>query len=146
MDGTFIGLAAGVQTVVNLAICVENPTGLTTDADVGSKIMSMYYFIQIQPQAAQGNVDFYIHQSPSNSLTMPVPGTTGGNINRKWILHEEKGLPGVFNNGAPPLTFRGVIRIPRGRQRQGEADRIILRTVCSTAHDMCVKCIYKVYD
>ncbi len=134
------------MTTVNLAICVENPTGLVTDADVGSKIMSMYYFIQIQPQAVASNVDLYIHQSPSNSLTMPTPGATGGNINRKWILHEEKGVPGAANNGSPPLTFRGVVRIPKGRQRQGEADRIILRMTSATAYDACVKCIYKVYD
>ncbi len=145
VDSVAIGVAAGVVTTVNTGIVVNDYAGAVTDIPIGAKVSSIYYFVQIQPQAAVGVVDFYFTKRPNN-VVMPVPGVTGGSVNRKFIFHEEKGVPGVFNNGSPPLTFRGVIRIPKGRQRSAEADvhSVILR--CSTAYDSCVKAIYKFYQ
>ncbi len=132
-------------TAVNTAITVNAYAGANTDVPIGAKVTSAYYFVQIQPQAVVGVVDFFFCKRPNNVI-MPVPGATGGSVNRKFIFHEEKGIPGVFNNGSPPLTFRGVIRIPRGRQRFAEGDVFHCNLRCSTAYDACVKCIYKFYQ
>ncbi len=145
MDGTFLGVAAAVVTIVNIAITVNTYAGLVTDVPIGAKVSSIYYFIQVQPQAAAGVVDFFISKRPNN-VVLPVPGATGGDVNRKFIFHEEKGTPGVFNNGSPPSTFRGVVRIPKGRQRFAEGDNVSVRLRCSTAYDACVKAIYKFYQ
>lgn len=146
VDSTNIGVAAGVATDVNLAVTVNDYTGAgVTEVPIGAKVRSIYLFFQIQPQAAQGQVDAFVIDRPQG-VTLPAAGGTGGSSARKFILHEEKGIPGTFNNGAPPLTYRGVIRIPRGRQRMAEGDAIILRLNCSTAYDCCVKAIYKFYQ
>ncbi len=147
IDGTFLGVAAGVITTVSVFDVVNDYTGLSTQVPIGAKVSSIYLFVQIQPEAVGTNVDWYIWKGPGNiSATMPTPGTTGGNVNRRYILHEEKGIPGTLNNGAPPLTFRGVIKIPKGRQRAGEADTMQIRIVGAAVYDACVKIIYKFYQ
>jgi len=148
VDSTNIGVAAGVTTDVVLGDAVNNYAGAVTEIPIGARVSAVYLFLQIQPQAAQGNVDWYFAKVPRGAtfVSMPVPGATGGNPDRKLIYHEEKGIPGTFNNGASPLTFRGVIKIPKMRQRMGEDDRFGVRFRCSTAYDACVKCIYKFYQ
>ncbi len=145
VDGTFLTVAAAVITTVTGAATVNTYTGAVAEVPIGAKVSSMYYFVQIQQQAVNSNVDFYIIKRPTGVVN-PVPGATGGNVARKYILHEEKGIPGASNNGSPPLTFRGVVRIPRGRQRFAEGDfcQLVLRG--AAAYDACVKIIYKFYQ
>ncbi len=148
MDGTFLTVAAGVATTVNLALAVNDYTGTVNHVPIGAKVSSVYLFVQIQQQAVNSNVDWYVFKAPGSiaSAARPVPGSTGGSPFRKYILHEEKGIPGPSNNGSPPLTFRGVIRIPKGRQRFGEDDNMQITLRGSAAYDACVKCIYKFYQ
>lgn len=147
VDDTAIGVASGTQRVVTVAAGTNAYSGGVSEVPIGAKVSHVYIFAQMQPQAAQGDCDWYIWKGPGTlSAAMPTPGVTGGDNNRKYILHEEKGIPGVFNNGSNPLTFRGVIRIPRGRQRFGENDIIELRAVAPTVYDWCAKFIYKFYQ
>lgn len=144
MDSTAIGVAAGVQTNVAHVTVVNAYAGAVGTAPIGARINGIYLFHQLQPQAAQGNVDWYAIKIPGADLaTAPAPGATGGHKNRKWILHEEKGIPGTFNNGASPLTFRDVLVNPPKMRRCGEDDIWQTRSVCSTAYDLCQKSIYK---
>ncbi len=145
VDSTALTVAAGVTTTVNVAVAVNTYAGAVTDVPVGAKVNGIYLFLQIQPQAAQGICDWFAAKaSASITAVLPIPGLTGGDINRSKVLHEEKGIPGVFNNGASPLTFRGFIKLPKGKQRFAESDVFTIRARCSTAYDMCLKCIYKV--
>ncbi len=92
-----------------------------------------------------GNSDWFIAKIPE-AVVLPTPGATGGTVARRFILHEEKGIPGNAADGAYPLTFKGVIKIPRGRQRFAEGDTILL--VSRTAVDvsnLCIKSIYKAF-
>ncbi len=147
VDGVFLTTGAAVVTTVVLAQAVNDFVGSTATLPTGSTIKGVYCFISIQQQAVNSNVDWYIWKGPVQlAAGMPVPGATGGHENRRYILHEEKGLPGPSNNGSPPHIFRGVIRIPRGRQRFGENDQIQLRARGAAAYDLCVKCIYKFYS
>ncbi len=147
LDGVFIGVAAGVTTIVSLATTVNAYTGAAAEVPIGAKVNGIYLFVQIQPQAAQANVDLYVAKwSSGQAGTAPTAGATGGTPQRNKILHEEKGIPGTFNNGAPPLTFRSVIRIPRGMRRFAEGDELKLYLRGATAYDACVKCIYKFYE
>ncbi len=147
VDSTLIGVAAGLGSSVNVATTVNDYTGGVADVPIGCKISSVYLFLQILPATGTANVDWYIWKGPLNiNATMPVPGATGGAIDRKYILHEEKGIPGNAADGAYPLTFKGVIKIPRGRQRFGEGDRIQIKTVGADVHNVCLKCIYKFYQ
>jgi len=143
IDSVNLAVAAGVQTTIVLASVVNTYAGAVGTVEVGSKIKWIYLFVQFISTVGTSNVDFYVIKKPSGPVN-PVPGATGGNITRKYILHEEKGLPGNASDGAYPLTFKGVIKIPRGRQRMAEGD--VLQLVARAAVDisnLCVKCIYK---
>ncbi len=147
LDTTQLGIAAATVTNVTVSTAVNDYTGGVTDVPIGCKIKSIYLFVQIQQDAVNSNVDWYIWQNPGGALaTIPVPGAVGGVATRKYVLHEEKGIPGPVNNGSPPLTFRGVIRIPRGRQRQGEGDTIQMKLRGAAVYNFCVKAIYKFYQ
>lgn len=144
VDSTLLGVAAGVTSFVVVGSAVNDYTGGVGDFPVGSKISSLYLFVQILPTASTANVDFYVAKFPSG-LSLPTPGATGGSPFRKYILHEEKGIPGNAADGAYPLTFKGVIRIPRGRQRMAEGDLIEVVLRGTDIHNACIKCIYKAY-
>ena len=145
IDSTVIGVAAGTVTTTNLVVTVNDYTGTVGQIPIGSTVKGIYLFHQIQPQAAQAQVDWNIGKTPGNQVALPQPGNVGGSNARKWILHEEKGIPGIFNNGASPLTFRGFIKMPRGKgmPRFGEDDRVQLKSSAATVYDMCLKAIYK---
>ncbi len=148
IDGTFLGVAAATVTNVLIGNGVNNYAGAVDEIPIGAKVSSVYLFVQIiSGDSGVANADWYIWKGPlSLNAAMPVPGATGGDANRKYILHEEKGIPGNALDGAYPLTFKGVIKIPRGRQRFGEADRIQIKMRSADVYNACVKCIYKFYQ
>ncbi len=145
IDSVTLGVAGGTTTSVLLATVVNDYVGAVGTVEVGSKISSIYLFVQILPSSTgTANVDFYLIKRPTGP-TDPVPSATGGSLARKYILHEEKGLPGNAADGAYPLTFKGVIRIPKGRQRMAEGDVIRLVGRGVDDYNMCIKAIYKSY-
>ncbi len=145
VDGVFLGVAAATVTTAILAATVNNYIGGVTEVPIGAKVSSVYLFVQILPTAGTANVDWYVAKFPSGAIP-PAPSLTGGNVFRKFILHEEKGIPGNAADGAYPLTFKGVIKIPRGRQRFAEGDSLKLFLRGADIHNACFKCIYKFYQ
>ncbi len=143
VDSVNLGVAAGVQTIIPLATSVNDYTGAVGTVEVGSVIKWVYLFCQILPTAGTANVDFYVMKAPT-AITAPTAGGTGGEVARKFILHEEKGIPGNAADGAYPLTFKGVIKIPKGRQRMAEGDRLFLAVRGADIYNQCSKAIYKV--
>jgi len=144
IDGTLLAVGAATQTITTVGTAVNDYTGVVGTYPIGSKISSIYFFVQVLPTAGTANVDWYFTKHPTG-LTLPVAGATGGTTFRKYILHEEKGIPGNAADGAYPLTFKGVIRIPRGRQMQSEGDLMNLVIRGTDIHNACFKVIYKVY-
>ncbi len=145
LDGTFLGVAAGATTSVALAQVVNSYAGGVIEVPIGAKISSIYLFVQVLPTLGTANVDWFVAKVPTG-VALPIPGATGGSVARKYILHEEKGIPGNAGDGAYPLTFKGVIKIPRGRQRFAEGDFIFLQIRGVDIYNACVKCIYKFYQ
>ncbi len=145
VDSTLLAVGAAVNSNVLVADAVNDYTGIVGQVEVGSVIKSIYLFVQVLPTAGTANVDFYVIKRP-NGITDPVPGAVGGTSARKYVLHEEKGIPGNASDGAYPLTFKGVVRIPKGRQRMAEGDdiRVVIRG--ADIYNACVKCIYKVFQ
>ncbi len=146
VDGTFLGVLAATNTDVVVAATVNDYTGGVADVPIGAKISSVFLFVQmISSDSSVSNMDWYIIRKPSG-VALPTPGAVGGNAARKFVLHEEKGIPGNALDGAYPLTFKGVIKIPRGRQRMGEGDQLLVRLRGASEYNACVKCIYKFYQ
>ncbi len=144
VDSTLLGVAAGVVSTVSLGTAVNDYIGTIGTFPVGASVKSFYLFVQILPSLGTANVDWFVAKAPPG-VVFPTPGNTGGNPARRYILHEEKGIPGNAGDGAYPLTFKGVIKIPRGRQRMGEGDVFFIRLVGVDIHNICIKCIYKAY-
>ncbi len=142
VDSTLLGVSAATVSTVAVATVVNDYVGTAGTVEVGTKISYVYWFVQIIPTATTENVDFYLIKKPTG-VTNPVPGAVGGQVGRKYVLHEEKGIPGNANDGAYPLTFKGVTKIPKGRQRMGEGDLIQIVLRGTGIYNACVKCIYK---
>ncbi len=118
------------------------PTGCT----ISSIYFSVFIYSDESTLALPPLLDWYFVKNPGNNLTLPTPGATGGTDNRRWIMHEEKGLAPDVADGGVPMVFKGVLKIPRGRQRMGQDDRLAL-IVTSANYDafFCIKAIYKFY-
>ena len=145
VDSTSLGVSGGTTSTVTLVNTVNDYTGTVADVKTGSVIKGLYLFVQLVNESSSVNVDWYIAKIPANMSGFPVPGATGGDAQRRWILHEEKGIPGSTTQGQGPLTFRGFIRIPPKLRRMGEDDKIQLLLRSSQIHDFCIKAIYKVF-
>ncbi len=145
VDSTLLGVAAATQSVTAIAATVNDYTGVVGTCPLGAKISSVFLFVQVLPTTTTENVDMAILKSP-NLLAVPTAGAVGGSVMRKYVLHEEKGIPGNAADGAYPMTFKGVIRIPRGRQRMAEGDSIRVLTRGTGIHNACIKAIYKWYS
>ncbi len=146
IDDTLLGVTAATVSATNIATAVDDYTGAAATVPTGATIKGVYLFVQIIPTLGTANVDWYFWKNTGGDLTPAVPGATSGNPNRRHILHEEKGIPGNAGDGAYPLTFKGVIKIPRGRQRMGEGDVLQVRLRGADIYNACVKCIYKFYQ
>ncbi len=147
VDGVFLGVAAAAVTPIDIAVAINTYAGATTTVPIGAKVSSIYLFIQIISTTGTANADWFIAKAnTATTLAMPVPGATGGDLNRRFILHEEKGIPGNASDGAYPLTFKGVIKLPKGRQRFGEGDFLRIFARSADIHNICVKAIYKFYQ
>lgn len=145
VDSTLLAVAAATNTAVVVASVVNDYVGTVGTVEVGTVIKSVYLFVQGLPTAGTANVDFYVIKKPTG-VVLPIAGAVGGNTARKYVLHEEKGIPGNASDGAYPLTFKGVIRIPRGRQRMGEGDTIQVVLRGTDISNWCLKAIYKAYN
>ncbi len=108
--------------------------------------LSLYATLDGAADASVPIVDWYISKNPGNNLTMPEPGATGGNDNRRWILHEGKGLLAFDTIGAPRKLFEGVIKIPQRMSKFSLDDTLDLRILTENHNGFfCVKAIYKFF-
>ncbi len=129
----------------------------TNEVNIGSRISSMFIEIFFITEGGEVSnevplVDWYIIKNGGNSFgatfdasNLPTPGATGSHINKRHILHEEKGLSGGGDASLTgvPMVFKGVIRIPKGSQRIGESDVFRICARSNFATKFCVKVIYK---
>ncbi len=144
VDSTLLGVAAGVNSVVPVLSTVNDYTGVVGTCPLGAKVNGIFLFVQVLPTAGTANVDMAVLKSP-NALIVPVAGAIGGTTMRKYVLHEEKGIPGNAADGAYPMTFKGVVAIPKGRRRMAEGDSIRVLVRGADIYNACVKCIFKWY-
>ncbi len=143
VDGVFLAVAAGVTTTMVLATSVNDYGGAVGDCPQGSSIRSLYLEVSYSEQAiTPTNFDWFLAKNPGSQLTLPVPGSVGGNTNRKWVFHESKGLAPNEEN-ASPSKKAGWIKIPGKYFRMGENDQLVLRARGASQYNLCVKCIYK---
>ncbi len=149
-------MAGGVTTDIDIATAVNAYAGSVGTMPLGSSLLGFYLEISTNNvDNIVGRTDWYLCKRNGNLsvANYPVPGATGGNINRKYIFHEEKGIHNAltFDNGtantAGGQSFRTkqFIAIPKSKRRMGEADVWTIRVGSSENYSFCMKCIYKWY-
>ncbi len=146
------------MTTVPLIITKDDPvTGTPTDVHVGSKVNSI--FIRIETIHNSGEwvtiprVYMIIMKNPANDLAIPYPASIGQSDKRKFVIHQEMLMQTGINadaNSFPRTMFLGVVKIPKGYQRNGIQDRLSAIFALDVAEttatvSVCVQCIYKEY-
>ncbi len=152
-------LAAGASTVLtNVVAAVDaatlaDPNGVQKNSKVNAMYFSLFFISEGGEVANEVPlVDWYIIKNPGNSFgstfdatNLPTPGATGVHVNKRYIIHTEKGLVGGGDASLAgvPMIFKGVIMIPRGMRTMRANDQM---TVCARANfatKFCVQAIYK---
>ncbi len=132
----------------------------TNGVPVGSKSYSFFFsFFAIaeggEVAAEVPLVDWYIIFSPGgvyastfSAALLPTPGATGAHLNKRQIIHTEKGLAGGgdASTAGVPMIFKGVIKIPKRMQRAGEEDELVLCARTNFNTKFCSQAIYKFFN
>ncbi len=156
------GIAAAVtNTIAQTTIdAVDNPViANVAEVQTGSTVSSIFYSVYVISEGGEvANevplVDFYFIKVPGGiwatftGANLPTPGATGSHLNKRHILHTEKGLAGGGDASLAgvPMVWKGVIKIPRGRMRMGENDKMLVCLRCNFASKFCIQAIYKYYQ
>ncbi len=134
---------------------LADPDGVPTGSEVGSFFLSVFIISEGGELASEVPlVDWYVIKSPGGAWgttfdadNLPTPGSTGVHKNKRWILHEEKGLSGGGDASLAgvPMIFKGVIRIPKGMSRIAQDDKFFVCIRTNFASKACAQTIYKHY-
>jgi len=142
---------AATTTDIDLATAVNDYIGTVGTCPLGATILGFYLETSMQVNdTILGRLDWFLCKRDGNRTvtSFPVPGATGGDILRKFIFHESKGI-GQGNSsaviGGQTSRMREFIKIPKKFRRMGEADRWTIRAGASIDYSFCLKCIYKWY-
>ncbi len=145
-----LNIMAGVDTYT-----LADSNGVPTGAKVNGFYLSVYIISEGGEIANEVPLaDWYIihvpgnvYQSTFDTSNLPTPGATGVHVNKRQIIHTEKGLVGGGDASLAgvPMVFKGVIAIPRHMRRVGQADSFKLCLRTNFASKFCVQAIYKHY-
>ncbi len=145
-------IALGASTT----LLVANPVAAPVDTNrekisEGSVIKAIYHEWWLSGDGASGtNTEFVmtVEKSPSSSPN-PVFSdmlNLGGYANKKNILYTTQGLLGAAVDGPAIPILRTWIKIPKGKQRMGQEDRMIITfATVDTGINVCGFSTYKEY-
>ncbi len=146
VDGQF-GNTLAVANDFNLILTVDNPVlANRTEVATGSKVHGIYLKVEAYATTAGALSNFYIiiMKNPGGNLVLPAANIVGANDNKKYVIHQEMVMLEKAVNGNPRTVFNGVVMIPRGYQRNGPNDTLVLRMFSPGVDtDSCVQCHYK---
>ena len=118
-------LVAGTQVNTTIAASTDTPTLADTDGvETGSKIGSFFIVVEAvaTSSAALPNCYFILFKNVGGNLGTPPANTVGANDNKRYVIHQEMVMFQEQTGSNPRTIFKGVIKIPRGYQRNGPND------------------------
>jgi len=143
-----------IGTVVNIdlarvsALSAPDPA-IAVEIAQGTVIKAIYLEYWIQGAGAQpGTYSVLIEKAVNSSagITNGAFAVLHTYINKKNVLETHQGIVGDSNSNPIPV-FRGWVKIPKGKQRFGIGDALVLtlRSITETT-EICGFAIYKAYN
>ncbi len=143
-----VGAAVVVQDVLVNAVDAPIIANIR-DVITGSKVNGIFLNVQVQSNqlqtAAIHNIYMAVYKNPGGLITTPInPNSTGDDVNKKLVIHQEMSIVENAKDGNPRTLFKGVVVVPKGMRRFGANDQLIV-SLRSNASDFkyCLQCIYK---
>jgi len=140
-------IAGAVENTV-LLVTEANPTA-RTQVRVGAVVKAIFVEIWIIAQGnATGSITVTLEKSPSGlgNIDFASMAQLHSYDNKKNIFFTSQGLTSQDAAGNPTPFLRSWIKIPRGKQRMGQGDRIVLNVSANIANEqICGLTIYKEY-
>ncbi len=124
-----------LEFVVSDAVSVAAAGGNAQDVTEGSLVKAIhmdFWVIDVGASAADTQVTAVLEKIPANQIgpTLAQMANLGAYINKKNILYSFQGVLGPAVDGQSTLPFiRGWFMIPKGKQRMGLGDRLVLSVV-----------------
>ncbi len=149
-----VSVALGTALTVEIADVVAAPVSTNREkVSEGSLVKSVHFEYWIVGTGANGlDTTFVltIEKSPSNTADPAFSDmlNLGGYANKKNILYTTQGIVApAINGGSTMPIIRDWLLIPKGKQRMGQEDRILV-TIASveTALNFCGMSTYKEYQ
>ncbi len=148
----FTALADGTKLNVTIAEAQDSATlAVSKDVERGCVIKAIWIEFWISATAVvapavTNGIDCYLWKNPGSNLTSPTPGTEGTSNEKRFIFRVWKGLIGTRTEGFEPYTFKGWIKIPKGKQRMAANDLWQIVLLSSGVNAIfCHKFVYKWY-
>ncbi len=145
-------IALGTSLTLEIANVVAAPVSTNReDVAEGSMIKAIHFEYWLLGNGTEGQTTQFvmtIEKSSSNALapTFADMLNLGGYANKKNILYTTQGLIGesLSSNAVP--VIRDWLKIPRGKQRMGQEDRILITfATVDTPMNICGISTYKEY-
>ncbi len=123
-----IALASGAVTIIKLSSSIAEGAARANATDVyeGSKITAMFLEYWISGVTLNKTATWCIIKLSGGAIapTFAEMANLGSYANKKNILNAGQGIPPT--NGNVMNIYKGWIKIPKGKQRQGLKDEIVL--------------------
>ncbi len=139
-------VATGARVNVQLAVISNTPTA-TDEIHEGAIVKAIYIELWIQGESGQ--------QTSIVTLEKAVASSTGvafGNmvalglyVNKKNVLFTHQGITSNDGVSAPTNIMRGWYKIPKGKQRFGLGDSLVLSIANQTTGSDIIFCGFSIY-
>ena len=143
---TLTNVAFGTSLPANVAVAVENPSGVAEEVEVGSQVKAVY--VEFWLIGDDNTVSTHVltvekRVAGQDAMTHIQSLTLHTYPNKKNIFYTTQGILGDMNTNPIPVV-RQWIKIPKGKQRMGLGDRIVVNFSAITGdHQLCGETIYK---
>ncbi len=144
-------ILAGTRQNIVLAVAVESTTAnLANEVAEGTLVKAIFIELLLQNQGNLGEFIVVLEkaQSGSNGITFTNMAALFTYVNKKNVLYVSQGLTSNDGVGNPQKILGMWFKIPKGKQRMGLGDSIILSISNTSAGDLnrCGFATYKEYS
>ncbi len=145
VDAINLANVGNVVSNISLATTVNDYVGTVGTCPLGAAIKGFELQISYASSLVPARMDWYLIKNVGSQIVGPTPGQIGGNVARRWVIHEEKGLGVDKAQGNKKTTIH--LNIPKRYWRMGEGDiwQLLFGTSLGAGdtYDLCLKAIYK---